>query len=730
MLFRNDIYLYNGMRYRLLFIDNSSDTAWVIQLGDPRRPPERRSYSLLQSLLSEEVVTRVEGDSAHAFRASDKAIDRRNKAWKCIQPIVENPLHYTPETRSLLVTARARELSCSPTTIYDSLYRYWRGGQTIDALIPRFHKCGSSELGRTGKRGRRPRKDRYVVYELDQEDYSKIQEILENEFLNNDYKTLAGAHLRLREAHYSYVDGNGVRYLKPKGEHPTYRQFRSVFKKLYSVSEVIKKRKGEKAFARDFDAKLGTMLDNCAGVGHIYEIDATIGDIFLVARHDRSRIIGKPTLYLIIDRWSRLIVGFYAGLENASWPAAMQAILSIFEDKAALCRKYGVAYDPNDWPAHGLLPQLIFADRAEMLSESSNNIAGGIGGTVVNCPTESPQSKPFVECGFKLAHAPIKEAVRGYEPPDNVKKRRGKAYYLDACLNIDEFNAVILGVIIKHNRHVMKNYPLPLEMLARRVTPTPISLWNDNIQFRTGSLSRFSEEYVRFKLLPRDTATVCPEGIFFKGCYYACEQAIQKGWFVRARQGRFKIPISYDRRLSDAIYIHDENDHQKYFTATLLDRSRRYAGLSFEEVHAIERTHKDFILESEEQNPQLASEFNNFCDAITKPAHAEMKRVSKGRSRKGRRKDTAEDRKVERSIERQQQATPMRSSMKPATRGSSVEGRVAADVIPFPNVTCSTTTAKPVDEQANHTLGRNTETLTLAEKLRRKREELLNDNAD
>src|SRR5690606_24251979 len=84
---------------------------------------------------------------------------------------------------------------------------------------------------------------------------------------------------------------------------------------------------------------------DCLGVGHYYEIDATIADIYLVSSEDVNKIIGKPTLYLIIDRKSRLIVGFYFGLENASWNGAMQAILCISENKRGLCARYGVRSD-------------------------------------------------------------------------------------------------------------------------------------------------------------------------------------------------------------------------------------------------------------------------------------------------------------------------------------------------------------------------------------------------
>ena len=44
-------------------------------------------------------------------------------------------------------------------------------------------------------------------------------------------------------------------------------------------------------------------------------MDATQADICLVSRHDRSRVIGRPYIYLAVDTATQLIAGLYVGLE-------------------------------------------------------------------------------------------------------------------------------------------------------------------------------------------------------------------------------------------------------------------------------------------------------------------------------------------------------------------------------------------------------------------------------
>ncbi|MBW4573588.1 MAG: hypothetical protein KME31_38255 [Tolypothrix carrinoi HA7290-LM1] len=53
---------------------------------------------------------------------------------------------------------------------------------------------------------------------------------------------------------------------------------------------------------------------------------------------NRSWIIGRPTLYLVIDVFSRLIVGFIVTLEPPSWLGAMLALENATADKVFFCQ--------------------------------------------------------------------------------------------------------------------------------------------------------------------------------------------------------------------------------------------------------------------------------------------------------------------------------------------------------------------------------------------------------
>ena len=101
------------------------------------------------------------------------------------------------------------------------------------------------------------------------------------------------------------------------------------------------------------------------GPGAKYQIDATVGDIYLVSQFDRSDIIGRPVMYFVMDSYSRMVTGMYVGLEGPSWAGAMMAIENAASDKVAYCSSYGVTITEDEWPCHPY-PTAILGDRGEM----------------------------------------------------------------------------------------------------------------------------------------------------------------------------------------------------------------------------------------------------------------------------------------------------------------------------------------------------------------------------
>lgn len=654
MLFQNEVIQLEGRRLRLVHIETYRQTAWCIDIDEELTWPEAFPYSTIESL---PVVTPSLGETVSI---SHSRLERRDKAWARLQPLLANTaVLLDPRERHFVLDTHAEKIGCSKRTLYKDLRRYWQRGMDKNALLPDYDKSGrsanttdSGEACITDKRGRKL-KSGSLAYQLTQEDAKHIASVIESKFLKSEVFTSTDAYQELVEKHYCYEDGNLQKNELPLGHRPSLRQFQYFLKKHFNIEIVKRSRHGDTDYEREHRAVLGTVLADCLGVGHYYEIDATVVDVYLVAKGNRTHIIGKPTLYLIIDRKSRLVVGFYMGLENASWNGALQAILSISESKEALCQLYGVEYDPADWPAHQVMPKEFLGDRGEMISTMSTAIVDGMELTVTNTPGRRPDWKPLVECGFKLVQGLLRAQTPAYDPPSNAMRRRGKHYEKDACLNVQEFGRLILNTIIAYNKREILAYPLsPAELMAG-VRPSPICLWNHGIATRSGVLRRYEAATVRYSLLRKDQAKVTEQGIEFQGCFYSLDQAIKEKWFEHARNRRFQVTVSFDSRLVDSVYIHPRSGKGTPLLATLTERSAAYIGLSFDEVRYLELLRKDVRYESREQRLGNAIALSRKNQPTVAHAKQCLKKEVKGVSRTARKAAIKPQREAERKRERQ-----------------------------------------------------------------------------
>jgi putative transposase len=99
-----------------------------------------------------------------------------------------------------------------------------------------------------------------------------------------------------------------------------------------------------------------------------YEVDHTPLD--LLVRHDDSdTILGRPWLTAIIDRWSRLIVGYYISFAPPSWLTVMAALRLAFLKKEKFLASMGGGFR-FEWNCYGV-PDKLFCDNGrEFRSES------------------------------------------------------------------------------------------------------------------------------------------------------------------------------------------------------------------------------------------------------------------------------------------------------------------------------------------------------------------------
>ena len=143
-----------------------------------------------------------------------------------------------------------------------------------------------------------------------------------------------------------------------------------------------------------------------------YQMDATQADIYLVSRHDRSKIIGRPYIYLAVDTATQLIAGIYVGLE-CDESAVMLCLANAAQNKVEFCREYSIEIDPAQWPSRGLPYEIITDKGNEFFGPRMREICQKYGVEVQSLPPFRPDGKGLVEKSFDLIQQRYKPLLRG-----------------------------------------------------------------------------------------------------------------------------------------------------------------------------------------------------------------------------------------------------------------------------------------------------------------------------
>jgi putative transposase len=474
---------------------------------------------------------------------------RRDAAWELIRPLIEDKsFTLIRANRWKKISQRARETGKPNKVIYDALRKFWCGGQVKNALLPDYSKKRKLGVVRPGRKS--------SGLQLSPEVEKKFSLGIKSFFEKQDKPTLRDAYKKTIAKYfntgYAVRSGVLVPIIPPEDQLPTERQFRYWYHNNRDPERALRAREG-----RRFNLKhrpiLGESTQMGFGPGSLYQIDSTIGDIELVSSLDHSTNVGRPTLYIMTDVFSRCITGFNLSLDDSSYQQAALALENACEDKVSFCAAYGLEIQPEEWPCHGL-PECILADRGELKGPIAENIVSGLGIRLDNTPPYRADLKGIVEATFRLGNQRLFHFL-----PGGVRKaleRGDRNPRLEARLDILQLRKLVVLWILEHNRRQLRDYPSSQFQIADGVELTPNTLWAWGIENRTGILKVMSPETIRTQLLPSGEAGITPRGIHFRRAFYTCPRAIEEQWFTRAREGKAqKVKVIYDPRDVSVLYL-------------------------------------------------------------------------------------------------------------------------------------------------------------------------------
>ncbi|WP_409967948.1 AAA family ATPase [Bengtsoniella intestinalis] len=357
----------------LIRIDTEDDVVVLISLSKKDTLPYKITYTAFQfEIESSSFVLQQGYDPVVCINPTEKQLEAAEKSWDIIGDFVsDEPDCFDAKIRSRFIAAKTKETGVQRRQITRLLYRYWAGGMSKHALYPQNSNKGGPGKSRTYAQ----QSGRKVRFEDDNQRMTigDAELALIQKYMNKYYNK----HTKYQ---YRYVYQKMILdcYTDPltgalAPSYPTENQFRYHASKYVDV----KKRFGSTAYRKDMRGITGSSRSEALGPGDVYQIDATIADVYLVSHGDRTAVVGRPELYFVTDVFSRMIVGFYTCLESASWENARMALINTFLPKQALCAQYDVNITEDMWPCSGL-PRELVVDNGELISKASMGRSGEI----------------------------------------------------------------------------------------------------------------------------------------------------------------------------------------------------------------------------------------------------------------------------------------------------------------------------------------------------------------
>lgn len=645
-------------QYRVLEILSNAESVILFSLEKPKtiKKPQALALSLFKSLLDKKNIIASRDDLPSYMLVDEDQISaehrkRRDNKYLLIKGLVSNPVFlfdYATQSRVSHVAELASSNGIDRKTLYRLLNLFWTFGQDRNAFLPAYSNSGGKGKQRTAKNislGAPKSSNTLAVtksekYILKQSDKENIRKILKKHFLKPFGLNLKQTYEEFLRTYYSEEIRKADACRRPPLV-PSVRQFRYWNEKLFSANDLMQSRTTESDYLLNKRGLLGSSTEKFSIPGSCFEIDATVADVHIVSSIGKQYALGRPTIYSIVDRASRMIVGFHVSLYHASWRAARQALVNCFLPKAEYCRQYGVLISDAEWPcAH--IPQRLMCDNGEMIGLKPQNLL--VPFTELQfAPAYRPDFKGIVEQRFNILNNDVLHRLLGTTRGGTIV-RGMKDPRKDSIYTLREVTKLLIEAVLEHNKKMFDGLARSSSLLiGNDLPPTPINFWNIHLREHKHALKKADFHEVIARLMLPAVVSMTRDGIEYKGMYYSCDEVVENNLASLARtNGRWKLDARIDENTTDHIFVRFDSN-ERFVKCSLLLKSQMLKNSTMHDAEFVQ----DWLASKRELAPVSVTSIDWTSDKKQMEKDAKLRSKESKLSFSEKTKNTREHRKAE-----------------------------------------------------------------------------------
>ncbi len=382
---------------------------------------------------------------------------------------------------------------------------------------------------------------------------------------------------------YSFKNGVFIGEKPKLGEYPNYRQVKRLLETHYNTIEKILQKTTIGHFNRSLRGLKARNWRGVSGPGHTWAIDSTVGDIYLLSSINRTWIVGRPIVYVVVDVWSTAVVGFYVCLTGPSWATAKISIFNAAANPGLIGDMWG--YEP----VRCLLPYpslcyRLMCDRGGYLSKGASFTSLQLRFSLAYAAAYRPDLKGLVEVLHRIA----KDKQFMFAPGTMDARRKEfelrKSNPAGSGLTVAEYVRYLHEIFTNYNLTADRSHRCDMHMAAAGVYPSPAGLWRWGHEMGIAYTRAIPQADLITQLLPSDKARVGRSSVVFRGNDYQSPVIEAEQWSTIARNhGGWDIPAHFYPGPVKRIWT-PHAGHEGLLDLSISDQAKTSAEATYDEM--------------------------------------------------------------------------------------------------------------------------------------------------